>query len=179
MSDRPLTGKQKKFVSEYAICLNGTEAARRAGYTGDDATLAVTASRLLRNAKVMAAYDELLKESAMSAAEVLMHLTDIARGDLADSLNSMGGIDPLEAKRRGKAHLLKRLKIKTTYVPGKSDEGDTEIHETEVEMYDRLRALELLGKAHRLFVDRQEITGKDGAPLIQVYLPVPDDHDSA
>jgi hypothetical protein len=59
MGDQPkddenvLTDKQDRFIQVYAG--NGVEAAREAGYEGDDRTLAVTASRLLRNAKVAAA----------------------------------------------------------------------------------------------------------------------------
>ena len=35
------------------------------------------------------------------------------------------------------------------------------------QMRDRLKAAELLGKSEADFVERQEITGRDGAPLIQ------------
>jgi len=45
-----LTAKQERFVAIYAG--NGTQAAKAAGYEGSDDTLAVTASKLLRNAKV-------------------------------------------------------------------------------------------------------------------------------
>lgn len=45
-----LTPKQQAFVDAYTG--NGVEAARSAGYTGDAKTLAVTASRLLADAKV-------------------------------------------------------------------------------------------------------------------------------
>lgn len=144
MASDKLTGKQRKFATEYVVCLNGTEAARRAGYAGDDATLAVTATRTLRNAKVARAIDEMLEKHAMAATEVLAHLTDIARGDIADALNSMGGIDPTEAVRRGKSHLVKRFKTKTI------TSDDSEIHETEIEMYDRLKALDMLAKYHDL-----------------------------
>lgn len=48
-----LTPKQQAFVDAYAG--NGVEAARAAGYTGDDATLATSASRLLKHAEVSAA----------------------------------------------------------------------------------------------------------------------------
>lgn len=146
MSDR-LSPKQQKFADEYIICLNGTEAARRAKYSGNDATLAATASRLLRNDKVLAYIKSNLDTYAMSAAEVLTRLTDIARGDLADALNTMGGVDPLEAARRGKSHLIKRFKTKTTYFGG--DDGG-ESHEEEIEMYDSLKALEMLAKYHDL-----------------------------
>lgn len=48
-----LTPRQQAFVDAYAG--NGVEAARAAGYQGDEATLATSASRLLRHAEVSAA----------------------------------------------------------------------------------------------------------------------------
>jgi phage terminase small subunit len=48
-----LTSKQLKFIEVYAG--NGTEAAKLAGYGGDENALGVTANRLLKNAKIAAA----------------------------------------------------------------------------------------------------------------------------
>lgn len=144
-----LTGKQARFVDEYIVCLNGTEAARRAGYAGDDATLAVAASRMLRNDKISRAIGKRLERFAMPANEVLTQLTDIARGDIADTLTAFGAIDPLEAKRRGKSHIIKRFKTKiTTYTDKDGQDHITE--ETEIELYDRLSALQTLAKYHDL-----------------------------
>lgn len=56
-----LTGKQAKFVDVYDG--NGTDAARLAGYSGNDDVLAVTAHRLLRNTKVRAAIEARLETS--------------------------------------------------------------------------------------------------------------------
>jgi hypothetical protein len=50
-----LTAKQQAFVEAY--CGNATEAARKAGYKGTDATLSVTGHQLLRNPKVRAAIE--------------------------------------------------------------------------------------------------------------------------
>ena len=49
-SPTTLTPRQRRFVSEYLVDLNGTQAAIRAGYSEPGAH--VTASRLLRKAKV-------------------------------------------------------------------------------------------------------------------------------
>lgn len=146
-----LTPQMNLFIDHYIVCMNGTEAARQAKYRGDDATLAATASRLLRNDKILRELSRRLESFTMSANEVLIHLTDIARGDLADVLNPAGGIDPLEAKRRGKSHLIKRFKTKSIT----SEEQD--IYEAEVEMYDRLDALKTLAKFHSLLVDRVKV----------------------
>lgn len=146
-----MTIKQRLFVDYYLICLNGTEAARLAGYDGDTASLSTIASENLRKHEVLKAIEARLERLTMSANEVLIHLTDIARGDIADTLNAAGGIDPLEAKRRGKSHLIKRFKTKSIT----SEEQD--IYETEVEMYDRLDALKTLAKYHALLIDRVKV----------------------
>lgn len=52
---RPLTAKQQKFVAAYTG--NGTEAARLAGYSGDDNALAVAASNLLKDPKIRSAIE--------------------------------------------------------------------------------------------------------------------------
>lgn len=53
---RELTAKERRFVAELDVDGNGTQAAIRAGYTPgkSNQSAAVTASRLLRNAKVAA-----------------------------------------------------------------------------------------------------------------------------
>lgn len=51
-----LTTKQRRFVEVYDG--NGTEAARLAGYTGTDAALRVTASRLLANGSIATAIQQ-------------------------------------------------------------------------------------------------------------------------
>jgi phage terminase small subunit len=50
-----LTLKQQRFIEEYAVDLNATQAAIRAGYS--QATAAVQGSCLLRNIKVEAEID--------------------------------------------------------------------------------------------------------------------------
>lgn len=165
--DIKLTGKQKRFADEYIVCLNATESCRRAGYSGDDATLAVIGSQNLRKPNIIAYIDERLNQFAMPANEVLIHLTDIARGDMSDAMNNIGGVDPLEAVRRGKSHLIKRFKTKTTIIAGKTEDDGMEIHETEIEMYDRLKALELLAKYHDITNKVKVVDWRD--ELLQLY----------
>lgn len=51
-----LTAKQQRFVDEYLIDLNATQAAIRAGYS--EKTVEQQASRLLRNVKVRAVVEK-------------------------------------------------------------------------------------------------------------------------
>jgi hypothetical protein len=66
------TPKQEAFVHWYCsavVNMNGTEAARRAGYAGSDNTLANVASENLRKPYLRAAIDKRL-EKALSGADV-------------------------------------------------------------------------------------------------------------
>lgn len=179
--DDRLTPMQEAFVSHYLILGNGTAAARKAGYSGEDNGLAVTASENLRNPKIVRALRARMDNTlVMQADEVLLHLTDIGRGDVGD-VTVNGNIDIAEAIRRGKSHLIKRLKTKTTVIDGGKDGGDREIHETEIEMYSRQEALNQLGRFYALFIDKTDITsGGEKLPTPQIYLPgvIPDHDDS-
>lgn len=106
-----LTHKQKLFALAYLGEANGnaTEAARLAGYRGNDVTLASVGLENLRKPQISALIEARLSEAAMSGLDILRRLTGIARR-----------------------------------------EGD------DVTVKDQLRALELLGKHHRLFTDRIE-----------------------
>lgn len=57
---KELTDKQRRFVREWMIDMNGTRAAIRAGYSEKSA--AQTANRLMKTPEVRAYRDELLKE---------------------------------------------------------------------------------------------------------------------
>ena len=52
-----LNERQRKFVERYMAHGNATQAARKAGYKGDEATLATAGWRLMRNAEVRAAIE--------------------------------------------------------------------------------------------------------------------------
>lgn len=70
--DRAPNVRREAFARHYAagaegVIGNGRESARAAGFTGTDASLDVTASRLLRDAKVIAAMAKLHGKAASKA----------------------------------------------------------------------------------------------------------------
>lgn len=161
--DKKLTAKQRLFVEAYIINgFNATQAAITAGYS--ESTAYSQGARLLKNVEIKRELDRLFDEYTMSAQEVLARLTAHARGDLGDVWDeSTGQVDWAKARALGKTGLIKRIRHKTTRIEGK--DGDTEIFEDEIELHDPQKALQLLGKQHGLFVDRTEVTGKDGDAL--------------
>jgi hypothetical protein len=151
-----LTDKQQLFALEYAASLNGTEAAARAGYSGDRNTLGVVAFENLRKPKVRAEIDRLLKERTLQANEVLSRLADQARGIPADCFNVHGkliGVDFEKLKEYGLLHLVKKVSYDRDGRPV-------------VEFYDAQAALVHLGKHHGLFAERLE----DDRPPVTITL---------
>lgn len=76
---RPLSPKQRIFIDEYLKCFNASEAARRAGYTGDANTVG---PRMLANVGIKAIVDARIAESQMSADEALKLLAEQGRATI-------------------------------------------------------------------------------------------------
>ena len=141
-----LTGKRAVFVEEYLRTRNASEAARVAGYAHPGAE----GYRLLKIAEIADEVSRRTSELAMSADEVLLRLADQARGNMADFVTFVEGVrvpilDLSKAERVGKMHLVKKLKYT-------ADGG------VEFELYDAQAALVQLGKVHKLFTDKQDVT---------------------
>lgn len=147
-----LTPKQAAFVEHYLQSWNATEAARRAGYA------AKTAHSIgwenLRKPEIRKAIEARLKEHQLTTDDVLARLADHAMGGMADFLSASGNsfkLDLKQAAARGKLHLIRKY--------SKTRQG------VSLELYDAQAALIQIGRALGLFVDRQEVTGKDGGPI--------------
>ena len=137
-----LTNKQQLFVYEYLKCFNATRAAIAAGYS--EKTAYSIGQRLLKNVEVSRALEDFMRESAMSAHEVIHHLTMIARGDMDELIDSKGNLDIYEARSHGSTSLIKKIRQRSITTE------QSDITEAEIEPYDRLKALDLLAKYHML-----------------------------
>lgn len=125
-----MTEKQKLFCDEYLIDLNATQAAIRAGYSEKYAHTNV--SKLLRNTTIREYIENRIaeKEDKLIAKqnEVLKYLTSVMRGESKSEIVVVENIGDYmsEARTMEKA----------------PDEKE------------RLKAAELLGKAHMMFSER-------------------------
>ncbi len=77
-----ITARRQRFVDEYVQCLNGTKAARLAGYA--PASARQEAYRLLTNADIRAAINERMKNVGMGADEAVKRMSNIASTRLND-----------------------------------------------------------------------------------------------
>lgn len=139
-----MTPKQKRFVEEYLVDLNGTQAAIRAGYSAR--TAESQASRLLRNVKVLdavaAAQAERSERTAIDAEWVLRRLAMEAEADLGDLYDAEGTLKPIAQWpliwRQG---LVAGIDVEEIRV-----EGVTIGNVRKLKLSDRVKRLELIGK---------------------------------
>lgn len=141
-----LTAKQAAFAAHYIRCKNQTEAARLAGYAGDDNTLAVIGYENLRKPKIRDEIARLASLQTMPPSEVIERLTEHARTNMADFIKIQAGlpfIDLEKAQTAAKLHQLKKFKVTKQGV--------------EIELYDAQAALVQLGRHYGLFTDKLQV----------------------
>jgi phage terminase small subunit len=144
-----LSNKQRAFVEHYLICWNASEAARRAGYSRKNAD--VVGPRLLVNVGISAEIARRLAALQMSADEVLVRLTEHARGSMADFVDpATDQLNLVKAEAAGRLHLIKSFKHT------KGQFTDT----ISIELYDAQNALVNLGKHLKLFGDEVQHSGE-------------------
>jgi len=147
-----LTVKQKRFIEEYLIDLNATQAAIRAGYSAKNADK--IGSQLLGKTRVAAAIKQAMAErsrrTGISQDRVLRELAKVAFINATDVINMDDATIRGDANREDTAAIAS-VKVKT--IPTES--GD--IVEREVKTYDKIKALELLGKHLGMFNDKLNV----------------------
>ena len=160
-----LTDKQQRFVDEYLVDLNATRAAIRTGYSANSAH--VTGSRLLSDAKIMAAIEagraKLAKKLEITQERILNEMAKIGFSDIRKLFNDTGALKRVEELDDDAVGCISSIEVVTKRVPG-SDENEVE-HTAKIKLWDKGSALLNMGKHLGMFTDKQEITGKDGAPL--------------
>ena len=161
-----LTGKQRSFINAYVgeARFNGTKAAILAGYS-DKAAQQIASENLLKPV-IRQEIDSILEMRTLGANEVLDRLTEHANSSVGiflrtDTAEPEFDLDSDTAKAN--LHLLKKLKL--TKRSRHTDQGDYEDTSVEIELYDAQNALQQLGRYHKLFVDKSEVTGVNGGPL--------------
>lgn len=136
-----MTKKQKRFIEEYLIDLNATQAAIRAGYSVKTANEqgAQNLAKLSIQQAIGEAMAERSKRTGINQDRVLLELAKIA------FLNPVDVIDPETATVRAGAALEDTAAIQSVKVKHSCSESG-QMTEREVKMADKIKALELLGK---------------------------------
>ena len=155
---KKLKASHKVFVDEYLLSFNATEAYSRAYPSAKRTTAGANGHELLKNAEIQAAIQSRLNEVHMGADEALKLQADIARGDITEFFTQFGNLDFDKLRQSGKGRLVKKIKQKTVTKIGKGEsDPDTEVLETEIELYPADTAQERILKVAGKFKDNPTI----------------------
>lgn len=147
-----LTDKQKKFVEEYLIDLNATQAAIRAGYKKSEYT-DTNANKLLENTRIAEAIAKAMaersKRTGISQDRVVNELAKIAFVNMLDVVDEEGRIRSTASE--DDLACIESIKHKES----SSINGDST--EREVKIASKLKALELLGKHLGMWNDKLDV----------------------
>ncbi|HYF55927.1 MAG TPA: terminase small subunit [Salinarimonas sp.] len=159
MANNDLTPKQARFVEEYLIDLNGTQAAIRAGYSPKTAN--EQAARLLANASVAAAVAE-AQQARSERTQITQDrvLKEYARLAFSDMRNLMAW-DAQGMSLKTSADLSEDVAACVAEVTQTvtKDGGSMKL-----KVHDKKGALDSVAKHLGMFVERH--AGADGGPMI-------------
>jgi phage terminase small subunit len=171
-----LTPKQERFVAEYLIDLNATQAAIRAGYSADTANQ--QGPRLLVNVGIKAAIDAaMVKRAAKHDVTVDRIVSELAKLGFANMADYMvvgdDGLPRLNwsALSRDQAAALTEVTVEQVGDVKVGQLGDEEViapvHKVKFKLADKRGALVDLGRHLNMFVERHEHSGQvDFASLL-------------
>jgi len=157
--EKKLTARQKAFCKEYLIDLNATQAAIRAGYNEKNANK--VSARMLTNVDIQVEISKALeareKRTEITSDKVLTELSLLGFSDLAHYLdvNTAGlvKVKSLNDLPPGISKAIKKIKQKTSIRYG-ADGATIQDAWLEVELYDKPRALELIGNHLGMFAKK-------------------------
>jgi phage terminase small subunit len=154
MAEKKLTPKQERFCLEYIVDLNGAQAAIRAGYS--EATAKEIASENLTKPNVQRRVQELMSERG--------ERTRITADRVIQEIERLAMFDPKDLVYLANPQQIAELPedVRRSIVGWKYDKDGV----LEIKLA-KEKALEMLGRHHRLFTDKVE-TKVDGELEVKV-----------
>ena len=153
-----LTAKQQRFVVEYLVDLNATQAAIRAGYAAKGAK--DQAYQLMQRPVIAAAIKEAMEarnqRTQVDADYVLNRLTEIDQMDLLDILDDDMSIKPLSKWPKVWRQSLSGFDIAEMF-EGAGKERDLVGLMKKIKWPDKVKNLELLGKHVNVNAFREQV----------------------
>jgi len=149
-NDEMLTPREAKWVAEYVATSSVKNASEAAGYS--------SSTNLLSRPRVANAVgkrmEKIMARKEITAERVVEELGKLAFANIDDFVDENYAV--MEKPKRRKMAAVKSVKTTTTKRDG-DDEG--KIEKVELQLYDKLGALNALGRHFGLFKDRIELSG--------------------
>lgn len=160
-----MTPKQQRFVSEYLLDLNATQAAIRAGYS--EKTARQVGSENLSKPDIAAAIQaeqaKLAATNGVTVQRVVSELARIGFSDLRGVFDEAGNLRPIQNLPEDTARMIASVEVAREKVTRLGDsESGTRVEEciVKVKAWDKVRALEQLAKHLGMFTERVQHEGE-------------------
>jgi phage terminase small subunit len=156
---KALTPKQQRFVAEYLVDLNATQAAIRCGYSRKAAK--EQGYRLLTNAHIQAVIQrqqaKKVARAELTADRVLEEYRRLGFSNVQDLLDAHGNLRPIHELPAEVAASIASLEV----IMKNATAGDGKVDRVlKVKFWDKTRALNDLARHFALLVDRIEVSGE-------------------
>ncbi|MDM8212796.1 terminase small subunit [Enterococcus hirae] len=164
-----LTAKQKRFIEEYLIDLNATQAAIRAGYSVDSAT-EIGAENLRKphiHEQIEKAMAQRSARTGITQDRVLQELARIAFVNVTDLVDPKTG-EVLQDASKDDLAVIQSIKVKDSW-------GNVNTTEREVKVADKTRSLEMLARHLGMFNDKLDVSTAAKVTFIDDIGSDPDD----
>ena len=157
-----LTPKQARFVQEYLIDFNGTDAAIRSGYSKRSAR--VIAQTLLAKPHIAAAVakarDKVSQKLEVTVERIVREAAAVAFSDLRELYDDKGQLLPVHLWPAGVAESIAGVEVEELF-EGRGDEREHVGRLKKIKRWDKVRALELLARYKGMFVDQVKLSVDD------------------
>ena len=156
MAKNGLTPKQTRFVAEYLVDLNATQAAIRAGYSAKTANYQGPANLVKPSIKaaISAKQAEQLRKVNFTAEDVLRELGRVAFVDMRGFYRAGGAPKPMHELTQEQGAVLAR--VETIIKNAEAGDGHTDwIHK--LSPWDKMKALDLLARHFKLVGDKIDV----------------------
>lgn len=162
-----LNAKQSRFVDEYLIDLNATQAAVRAGYS--PRTAQQQGSRLLLDAVIKANLSEkMAKREARTEIKQDRVLQEIALSaflDPADLFAADGTLLPLDRMPESARRAIAGLEVEETF-KGEGKNREWTGYLKKIKLVSKEGTLTLAARHLGMLRDKTELTGPEGGPMV-------------
>ena len=160
-----LTNQQQRFVEEYLLDLNASDAAIRAGYKHRQCGRRLMTVEKVLDA-VQAAKAERSQRTQVNADYVLKRLVEIDQMDCLDILNDDGSVKPVREWPQIWRQFVSGFDVAELFTGGGEDRELAGMLK-KIKWPDKIKNLELIGKHVNVqaFRDKVEWSGPDGGPL--------------
>lgn len=153
-----MTPKQTRFIAEYLIDLNATQAAIRAGYSAK--TASSIGEELLRKpeiaAAVIAGQAKQLEKADLTATRVLEEMRRLAFSDVRDLFDAQGNLRAIHTLTPEQSACIAGLEV--IIKNAKAGDGQTDtVHK--IKVWDKPKVLDMLGKHFGILTEQVQHTG--------------------